>query len=99
MAPEAHVGGTVDARSDLFSAGVVMYECLTGRAPFDASSPMAVIDLVLAGRPRPLREFVPQAPQALISVIERLLQREPADRPASARELAEQLAQIGLIHR
>ena len=60
---------------------------------------MAVIDLVLACHPRPLRECVPQAPRALVSVIERLLQREPKDRPGSARELAEQLAQIGQTHR
>jgi CheY-like chemotaxis protein len=99
MAPEAHLGAAVDARSDLFSAGVVLYECLSGRAPFDASSPMEVIDLVLTGRPKPLRGLVPQAPQALVSVIERLLQREPRDRPGSARELAEQLAEIGQTHR
>lgn len=95
MAPEQHLGGTVDARSDLFSVGVVLYECLSGRSPFDASSPMAVIDLVLAGRPRAIRELVPQVPPALAAVIDRLLQREPKDRLASARELAEQLAQIG----
>jgi len=95
MAPELHLGGTFEARSDLFSAGVVLYECLTGQAPFAASSPMAMIDLVLACRPRPVRHLVPQAPAGLVHVIDRLLKREPKDRLGSARELAEQLAQVG----
>ena len=95
MAPEQHLGGAVDARSDLFSTGVVLYECLTGRPPFDASSPMAVVDRVLEGRVTPIRQLLAHVPPALAAVIERLLRREPADRIQSARELAEQLAQIG----
>ena len=95
MAPEQHLGAAVDARSDLFSAGVVLYECLTGWAPFHAASPMAVVDRVLAGNPRPVRELAPHVPPALAALIARLLQRDPDDRVGSARELAEQLAQIG----
>jgi DNA-binding response OmpR family regulator len=95
VAPEVHLGAAADARSDLFSAGVVLYECLTGLPPFDASSPMAVVDRVLEARPRPIREIVPRVPPALAALIERLLKREPQDRPGSARELAEQLGEIG----
>jgi len=95
MAPEQHLGGDVDARSDLFSAGVVLYECLAGRSPFDASSPMAVVDQVLKCSPAPIRELVPLVPPVFAAVIGRLLQREPAARIGSARELAEQLAAIG----
>ncbi len=97
-APEQHLGGAVDARSDLFSVGVVLYECLTGRPPFDAGSPMAVVDRVLEGRPRPIRELVPQVPPALAALIHRLLQREPENRIGSARDLSEQLSQIGQTH-
>ena len=99
LAPEVHLGGTVDARSDLFSAGVVLYECLTGRPPFDASSPMAVVDRVLEGRPQPIRSYAPHVPPDLTAVVERLMQREPQDRIGSARELAERLGQIGQTHR
>jgi len=97
MSPEQHLGGAVDARSDLFSTGVVLYECLTGRPPFDASSPKAVVDQVLAGRATPIRELLPGIPPALAALVDRLLQHDPADRLASARELAEQLGQIGQV--
>jgi CheY-like chemotaxis protein len=95
VAPELHLGASANARSDLFSVGVVLYECLTGIPPFDASSPVAVVDKVLAGRPRPIRELVPRVPPALAALIERLMQRDPQNRPASARELAELLGEIG----
>ena len=95
LAPEVHLGGSVDGRSDLFSAGVVLYECLTGRPAFDASSPMAVVDRVLEGRPQPLRTWAPQVPPALAALVEQLMARDPRERVGSARELAERLAQIG----
>jgi DNA-binding response OmpR family regulator len=95
VAPELHLGAAADARSDLFSAGVVLYECLTGRPPFDASSPVAIVDRVLQGKPRPIGELAPRVPPALVALIERLMQRDPKDRPATARELAEQLGAIG----
>jgi len=73
----------------------VLYECLTGRPAFDASSPMAVVDRVLEGRPQPLRTWAPQVPPALASLVEQLMARDPRERVGSARELAERLAQIG----
>jgi len=95
LAPELILGGEADARSDLFSVGAVLYECLTGRPPFDASSPMAVVDRVLAGGHEPIRSRAPSTPAALVALIERLLQRKPQDRIGSARELAEQLERLG----
>ena len=95
MAPERLLGGTTDARSDLFSVGVVLYECLTGKPPFDASSPMAVVGLVLQGRPPALRAIAPQVPPPLAALVERLMQPRPEDRIGSARELAEQLGALG----
>ncbi len=95
MAPERLLGGDADARSDLFSVGVVLYECLTGKPPFDASDPMLVVDQVLEGRPPDLRSVAPHVPRALVALVERLMRPEPDDRIASARELAEQLTQVG----
>lgn len=95
MAPEQILGGDVDARTDLFATGVVLYECLTGQAPFEGSSPMALMAKMLDGHPPSIRELVPEVPPVLAMLVERLLQREPKDRVGSARDLAEQLAQIG----
>ncbi len=95
MAPEQLLGGDVDARSDLFAAGIVLYECLTGRTPFEASNPLAVIGRMLDGHPPAIRELAPDVPPPLAAVVERLLQREPKDRLGSARALAEQLGHIG----
>ncbi len=95
MAPEQLLGGDVDGRTDLFASGVVLYECLTGQTPFEASSPMAVMAKMLDGRVPPVRDLVPGVPPVLAALVERLLQRDPNDRFASARQVAEQLAQIG----
>ncbi|HXY20617.1 MAG TPA: response regulator [Gemmatimonadales bacterium] len=95
LAPEVHLGGAVDARSDLFSAGVVLYECLTGRPPFDAGSPTAVADRMREGRAEPIRTRAPHVPPVLAAVIEQLMRREPQERIGTARELAERLARIG----
>jgi CheY-like chemotaxis protein/predicted Ser/Thr protein kinase len=95
MAPEQLLGGDIDARCDLFAAGIVLYECLTGRTPFEASSPMAVIGRMLDGHPPAILEFAPEVPPPLAAVVARLLQRDPKDRLGSARALAEQLGHIG----
>jgi CheY-like chemotaxis protein/predicted Ser/Thr protein kinase len=95
MAPEQLFGGDMDARSDLFAVGIVFYECLTGKPPFEASSPLAVVAKMLEGRTPPVRELSPDVPTPLSLLIERLLQRDPNDRIKSARELGEQLNQIG----
>jgi CheY-like chemotaxis protein/predicted Ser/Thr protein kinase len=95
LAPELMLGGEADARSDLFSVGAVLYECLTGRPPFDASSVMEVVDRVLAGAHEPIRTRAPATPAALVALIERLLKRQPQDRVSSARELVDQLERLG----
>lgn len=95
MAPEQLLDGDVDARADLFATGVVLYECLTGRVPFDASTPAGIIARLVEGAPQPIGELEPSVPQGLVAAIERLLQRDPAKRFQSARELADQLAHVG----
>ncbi|MBI5608440.1 MAG: protein kinase, partial [Deltaproteobacteria bacterium] len=85
MAPEQARGERrLDGRADLFSLGCVLYECLTGRAPFVAASAMAVLIKVLLEEPPPLAELRRDAPPGLVRLIERLLAKDPADRPASA---------------
>ncbi len=91
MAPEQANGGRVDARSDLFSLGCVLYRAATGEDPFRGSDAVAVLLAVASQNPRPPREVNPAAPPALSALVMRLLAKDPADRTASAREVIEGL--------
>jgi WD40 repeat protein/serine/threonine protein kinase len=91
MAPEQARGEELDARADLFSLGVLLYELCTGQTPFDAKSPLAVLKRLTEERHRPVRELNPDAPEWLAAVIDRLLAKSPADRFQSAREVADLL--------
>ncbi|HEY5087093.1 MAG TPA: protein kinase [Gemmatimonadaceae bacterium] len=95
MAPEQLLAEEVDARSDLYAVGVVLYECLTGGLPFEGSSPIALIAKVLHTVPATPAERQPGVPQPLSGLVMRLLDKEPAGRPGNARELRELLAELG----
>jgi serine/threonine protein kinase len=92
MSPEQANGEPVDHRSDLFSLGSVLYELCTGRPPFRAPNTAAVLRRVSEETPRPVREVNPDAPGPLCRLIDRLHAKKPADRPASAKEVADLLA-------
>ncbi|MEZ6129865.1 MAG: alpha/beta fold hydrolase [Planctomycetaceae bacterium] len=87
MSPEQLRGGPVDARSDLFSLGCVMYEMLTGRPPFARGNDADSIAAVLSGQPPDLRSDSPGIPTGLAEAITRLLARDPAERFQNAHEL------------
>jgi hypothetical protein len=92
MSPEQADGLAVDFRSDLFSLGSVLYAMCTGRPPFRAPSAMAVLKRVCEETPRPIREINPELPPWLEELVARLQAKAPADRFASAREVADLLA-------
>jgi eukaryotic-like serine/threonine-protein kinase len=93
MAPEQARAESIDHRADLFSLGSVLYTMSTGRPPFRAANTMAVLKRVTEDTPRPIREIIPEVPEWLCDLIARLHAKDPADRFASAREVADLLAQ------
>ena len=92
MAPEQAQGETIDQRADLFSLGSVLYAMCTGRPPFRAANTLAVLKRVVEDTPRPIREIIPEIPEWLCELIAKLHAKNPADRFASAREVADLLA-------
>lgn len=91
MSPEQARGLEVDARSDLFSLGVLLYEMTTGRSPFLGPGTAQTLARICHEEPDPVREHAPDAPKELAGLIDRLLQKEPSARPASAAEVVETL--------
>jgi eukaryotic-like serine/threonine-protein kinase len=92
MAPEQALGSDVDARSDVYAAGAMLYEMLAGRAAFAGDTTREVVARVLAGSHTPLARAQPNVPAELASLVEAALSREPRLRPGSAEELAERLS-------
>jgi hypothetical protein len=84
MAPEQAAGEKIDARSDLFALGCVLYRMLTGRQPFTGSTHLAVLRAIALDQPPAPNEIDPDVPPGLSDLTMRLLARSPADRPASA---------------
>src|SRR5689334_17517481 len=92
MSPEQAVGDRdIDGRSDIYSLGILGYQMLTGRVPFTASNPMALLLKQVSERPRPIAELRPEAPRALSAAIERALQKAPQDRWQTAAALRDAL--------
>ena len=91
MSPEQITGKKVNARSDLFSLGSVMYFLATGREPFRSESTFAVINRITRETPPPVRSINPDIPETLSRIIARLLERSPKDRFQSAEQLNELL--------
>ncbi|HEY0475878.1 MAG TPA: protein kinase [Kofleriaceae bacterium] len=91
MSPEQIQGQELDARSDLFSFGVLLYELVTGTSPFAASNDAVTILRVLNDRHRPVHELAPAVPRALSALIDELLEKTPDRRPPSARVVRDRL--------
>ncbi|MEM1177298.1 MAG: protein kinase [Acidobacteriota bacterium] len=94
MSPEQACGRPVNHRSDLFALGSLLYEMISGRAPFRGVNPMDSLQRVVNVEPPPLGRILPRMPTAFADLVDELLSKEPEDRPASAHRVAERLRLI-----
>ncbi len=94
MSPEQARGGDIDARSDLFSLGSVLYYLASGREPFRGESPLAVLRMIGESQPLLAHQINTDIPRELSHVIARLLEKNPRDRFASAEHLEQHLEQF-----
>ena len=85
---------TLDARTDIFALGCVLYECLTGRAPFSGENMMAVRAKILLSEPAPIESLATDVPGPLIELVRRMMSKEPPGRPPDALALAAQLDEV-----
>ena len=92
MSPEQASGRPVDARSDIFSFGVVLYELLAGQRPFAGATDLEVLQTIIHGAAPPLSASM--FPRALRAVVEKALEKDPADRYQSMRELVIDLRRL-----
>ena len=94
MAPEQARRGKVDARSDLFSLGTVLYELFTGERPFKGNDPMIILTALALLEPTPPAKLNPKLPRDLADLLMELLNKNPDERPGSAQEAIERLQAI-----
>jgi serine/threonine protein kinase len=80
MAPEQIQGGEVDARSDIFSFGIVLYEMLTGYLPFCGEHDAAIMYSIVNDEPAPLQHYIPDSPSELMHILDRALEKDPEER-------------------
>jgi len=87
MCPEQAHGEVVDHRADIFSLGVLLYEMLTGRAPFRGAHTFAVLKSIIEASPDPLSIYRPEVPPELEAIVRKAMAKLPADRYQSAKEM------------
>jgi len=94
MSPEQALGRALDARSDVFSMGAILYELLTSQRAFDGSQVEETLTRVASQPPTPIYQLNPDVPSELIEVVHRALSKDPAERYQSAAEMRNDLVQV-----
>ncbi|HWI20682.1 MAG TPA: protein kinase, partial [Vicinamibacterales bacterium] len=94
MSPEQVESRTIDARSDLFSLGVIFYELLSGQRPFKGGSSPALMSAILRDTPPPIAETRTDVPDAIERLVARLIEKRPEDRVQTARDVFNELKHV-----
>ncbi|MGI8849355.1 MAG: protein kinase domain-containing protein [Pyrinomonadaceae bacterium] len=94
MSPEQALGKAVDARSDVFSFGVMMYEILAGKIPFTGETMMEIIQSVINTEPQPLQSFAPHLPKELTKIVHKALRKKRQQRYQTIRDLLTDLQDL-----
>ncbi len=94
MSPEQALGKAVDSRSDIFSLGVVMYEAITGKRPFDGESVTETMMNIIMNEPPDVAAVAPKAPPQLADIVRRALQKKPEARFATASSIVDEIEKI-----
>ena len=94
MSPEQALGDPLDARTDIFSFGVVLYEMLTARRAFEGRSTTAIVDAILHAAPAGLAGDASQIPAPMRRLLQRMMEKRREDRPSGAAEVAEHLRAV-----
>src|SRR5437868_6339832 len=94
MSPEQALGKAVDCRSDIFSLGIVLYESLTGQAPFQGATISETIVQIVTTEARDVAVIEATLPESLAVIVRRCMQKDPAMRFQTMRELSSALAAV-----
>ncbi|HET9372953.1 MAG TPA: protein kinase [Vicinamibacterales bacterium] len=94
MSPEQAEGKAIDARSDLFSLGVLLYEMATGRRPFTGDTSISIISSIVKDTPKPVTEINPGLPRDLGRIVKRALAKDPERRYQTAKDLRNDLEEL-----
>jgi serine/threonine protein kinase len=94
MSPEQAAGKLVDSRTDLWSFGVVLYEALAGKPPFQGASALAILRAVSTEEPKPVRDIRPETPEGADQIVSHALEKDLSKRYQSASEISRDLSDV-----